>query len=104
MDVGGGCDDDIEEEMDDIEEVSNFPVHELENLVGIALQHHDLQSLQSKRRLSYSDGWILCSGSSSPEDAPHIHPVDIEWHIQQLVSSVREIIGGAGAGGAGVDV
>ena len=61
MDVGGGCDDDIEEEMDDIDEVCNFPVHEPESLVGIALQHHDLQSLQSKRRLSYSDKQLKVS-------------------------------------------
>ena len=39
VDVGGGCDDDIEEEMDDVSfnEVSNFPVHDPESLVGIAL-------------------------------------------------------------------
>ena len=30
-------------------------MHDPESLDGIALQHHDLQSLQSKRRLSYSD-------------------------------------------------
>jgi len=49
VDVGGGCDDDIEEEMDDVSfnEVSNFPVHDPESLVGIALQRHDLQSLQT---------------------------------------------------------
>ena len=60
MGVGGGCDDDVEEGMDDVpfDEVSNFPVHDPQSVVEMALQQHDLQSLQSKRRLSYSDKQI----------------------------------------------
>ena len=57
VDIGGGGDDDIEQDMEDVpfNEVSSFPVHDHQRVIGFVLQQGDLQTLQSKRRLSYSD-------------------------------------------------
>ena len=57
VDVGGGAADDVIEETEDIpfNEVSSFPVHDPQRIMGFALQRHDLQAIESKRRLSYSD-------------------------------------------------
>ena len=57
VDMGGGGDDDIEHDVEDVpfSEVSSFPVHDHQRVIGFALQQGDLQTLQSKRRLSYSD-------------------------------------------------
>ena len=57
VDVGGGGDDDIQGDMEDVpfNEVSRFPIQDHQRVIGLALQQSELQSQQSKRRLSYSD-------------------------------------------------
>ena len=61
VDVGGGGADDVIEEAEDIpfNEVSCFPVHDPQRIMAFALQRHDLQAIESKRRLSYSDKQLL---------------------------------------------
>ena len=57
VDVGGADADDVVDETEDIpfNEVSSFPVHDPQKIIGFALQRHDLQTIESKRRLSDSD-------------------------------------------------
>ena len=57
VDVGGRGTDDVIEATEDIpfNEVSSFPVHDPQRIMEFALQRHDLQTIESKRRLSYSD-------------------------------------------------
>ena len=57
VDIGGGGDDDVVEELEDIpfNEVSSFPVHDPQRILRFALQQVDLQTIETKRRLSYSD-------------------------------------------------
>ena len=57
MDIGGGSTDDVIEETEDIplNEVSSFPVHDPQRIMGFAFQREDLQTIASKGRLSHSD-------------------------------------------------
>ena len=61
VDVGGGGDDDVQEDTEDVpfNEVSSFPIHGHQKVIGLTLQQSDLQSLQSKRRFSYSDKQLM---------------------------------------------
>ena len=57
VDIGGGANDDVDDFAEDVgaDEVSQFPVHDHQAAIHIALQQGALQSSRSKARLSKAD-------------------------------------------------
>ena len=57
VDIGGGANDDVDDFAEDVgaDEVSQFPVHDHQAAIDIALQQGALQSSRSKARLSKAD-------------------------------------------------